>query len=91
MGKKCKMRGQFRKFKNIHQNKELTKKNHLISLRKIKLHSFFSYCEHTVYVEVLLYQYSGVQLQFKDAVLQSNAWNSHTLSSWSDLPASPKH
>lgn len=36
------MYGQFRKFKPVHQNKELEKKQHLISLRKVKLPSFFS-------------------------------------------------
>lgn len=90
MGRKCKMYGQFRKFKTIHQNKELEKKQHLISLRKANLPSFFSQ-EQTLCVEVPLCQYSGVQLQVREPALQSNAWNSHALSSWLDLPASPKH
>lgn len=51
MSKKCKMYGQFRQFKTVHQNKELEKKQHLISLRKVKLPSFFSQ-EPTVCVEV---------------------------------------
>lgn len=84
------MYGQFRKFKTVHQIKELKKKQHLISLRKVKLPSFFLQ-EHTVCVEVSLCQHSGVQLQFKDPVLQRNAWNLPAASSWSDLPASPTH
>jgi len=81
---------QFRKCKTVHQNKELEKKKHLIYLRKVELPSFFSQ-DHTVCVEAPLCRYSGVQLQFKDPVLPSNAWNSPALSFWSDVPAAPKH